>query len=194
MKKMLLGLMLSATLLGGTAVTANADTTGTPENTQGTVEFTGGDLTLDATTAGLNFGKNPISNKTEDYANINEDAAVTVTDLRGTGDGWNLSVTQGAQFAIKDKSTQDLKGAVLTLNGAMTSDSENKPTLNSSVALTPGTSSALMSAESGGYGLGTSKVVYATSNLEVPNTASKLVGTAYETTLTWNLGATPANN
>jgi len=193
MKKMLLGLMLSATLLGGTTVTANADTTGTPENTQGTVEFTGGDLTLDATTAGLDFGTNPISNKTETYANTNETAAVTVTDLRGTGDGWNLSVTQGKQFAIKDKSAQNLEGAVLTLNGAMDSDSENQPTLNSSVALTPGTSSALMGAESG-YGLGTSKVVYATSNLEVPNTATKIAGTPYETTLTWDLGATPANN
>lgn len=195
MKKMLLGLLLSATLLGGTAVTANAaDTTGTSD---GTVSFTGGDLSLDATGAGLNFGTNPITDQKATYNNQTANSGVKVSDLRGTGAGWNLSVTQGAQFKNSDATdAKELKGAQINLNGTLdtTNTSGGAPTLEKdSISLTPGATTLLAGAKADA-GLGTTTVGYDTSTLDVPQSAVKLAGAAYTTTLTWSLDATPINN
>ncbi|MFC6201450.1 WxL domain-containing protein [Lactiplantibacillus nangangensis] len=196
MKKMLLGLLLSATLLGGTAVTANAADAATGQS-DGTVSFTGGDLTLDATGAGLDFGSNKITDQKETYNNQTANSGVKVSDLRGTGAGWSLSVTQQAQFKNGDTTdAKELKGAAINLNGVL--DTSNvaggAPTLIAdSIPLTP-TASTMIAGAKADAGLGTTTIVYDTSTLDVPQSAIKLAGSKYTTTLFWNLGATPIND
>ncbi|BDZ31930.1 WxL domain-containing protein [Lactiplantibacillus sp. WILCCON 0030] len=196
MKKVLLGLLLSATLLGGTAVTANAADTAdtTTSNSTGDVTFTGGDLTLDASEAGLDFGTHQITAGSDTFANTAK-TTVSVADLRGTGDGWNLTVVQGGQFRNADGKA--LTGAVITLSGSLTSDSTNRPTFPNSdpgvdLNADAGDNHALMTA-AGDQGLGTSSMNYVASKLTIPASAARYVGSAYTTTLTWNLGNTPTN-
>jgi len=194
MKKMLLGLMLSATLLGGTAVTANAaDTTGTTGTSDGTVSFTGGDLTMATNSGTLDFGSgNKISNA-DSVFNVADTATapiITITDLRGTGAGWNLTVKQSNQFTNTENNTLD--GASINLNGEL-GDSSSK-VVTSGVALDPdnGVNPAVATAAKD-TGLGTTYINYSGSTLHVPSSSPVRATSAYQTTLTWNLGSTPDN-
>lgn len=71
----------------------------TPQTSNGTVSFTGGDITIDngdtdLAGASLDFGTNQITaaNKDDNYDNTNKSAAVSDVDLRGTAAGWDLRV------------------------------------------------------------------------------------------------------
>lgn len=209
MKKTLLGLMLSVSLLAGAAI--NASAADDPQISNGHVAFTGGDINIDngntsVTSADLEFDTHKISKEdTGIYTNTNGDAKVAVQDLRGNPTGWSLSVAQGAQFATADG--QELENAVISLHGefddrASSSIGELAPTVDDQLVLTPGTkgsdgttqngpSQVLMSAEKG-KGNGTSIAKIAGSRLTVPEQSAR-VATDYSTTLTWELAATPAN-
>lgn len=91
MKKFVLGLMISAGLLGATTVVANADTTG---SSTGDVIFTGGTLSMSVDATHLAFGSNTISSSDATLA-TSSTPTVTVSDLRGTSAGWTLTVAQG---------------------------------------------------------------------------------------------------
>ncbi|MFC6164337.1 WxL domain-containing protein [Lactiplantibacillus dongliensis] len=206
MKKTLLGLMLSVSLLAGAAVTANA-AEDAPQTSNGEVTFQGGSITIDngdtstgTSAADLNFGTHDISTSdTGTYDNTNASAKVSVEDLRGTAAGWSLAVSQGTQFTSAT-SKKELTGAVITLNGVL--DTTNSSTgadakVNTGVALTPGTTATgtttpIMTAASG-TGNGTSVDNISASTLAVPTSTAK-VSEAYNTTLTWELAATPSNS
>ncbi|MFB9768716.1 WxL domain-containing protein [Lactiplantibacillus modestisalitolerans] len=209
MKKTLLGLMLSVSLLAGAAI--NASAADDPQTSNGHVAFTGGDINIDngntaIESADLEFDSHQISKSDAGvYNNTNGKAKVAVQDLRGNPTGWSLSVAQGQQFHTGDG--QELENAVITLQSDFLGDESSSigdlaPTVTDELALTPGTkgsdgtvqngpSQVLMSADNG-KGNGTSTASIIGSRLNVP-TKSARVATDYSTTLTWELAATPAN-
>ena len=190
MKKFVLGLMISAGLLGATTVVANADTTG---SSTGDVTFTGGTLSMSVDATHLAFGSNTITSSDATLA-TSSTPTITVSDLRGTSAGWTLTVAQGQQFNTDEEGAGSaLTNAALTVAGT---ESDSAVT-NGSTTLTPGTTSAAgaagtVASAKNGTGNGALTVTFSDSKLAVPGKTTKLA-TGYTTTLTWNLSATPEN-
>lgn len=195
MKKMVLGLMVVAGLLGTSTVVANAADT----DSTGDVAFSSGTLSLSVDNTNLSFGKNTIS-----AADANLGASTTptvkVSDLRGTNAGWSLTVAQGQQFNTKtDASGSALTNAALTVASTKVSSDSTVNTKNAT--LTPGTTTSgtttngaagTVASALAGDGNGISTFTFGGSTLAVPGATPKLAQ-GYTTTLTWNLGATPSN-
>ncbi|MGM0125946.1 hypothetical protein IGI37_003347 [Enterococcus sp. AZ194] len=133
---------------------------------------------------------------------------VQVTDTRGTQTGWQLRVTQNAQF--KTAENEELVGAKLNFaNGHAISNQQNDldetqkaaitPTVLAETTdkdLTPGVETVIMTAEAGKgagtwlYDMGTEATAAESVKLSVPGKSSKLLK-AYTSTLTWTLSNTP---
>jgi len=202
MKKTLLGLLFSATLITTSGLTANAaDTT---QTSNGTVGFEGGGITIDngdtdLSAASLDFGTNKIqtTNTDDNFDNTNKVAAVSVVDLRGTAAGWDLRVKQNAAFKNdKAVANQELTGAILTLNGVLDANASTTgadATINTGVSLDTINSDKSLMAAVTGKGNGKNVANIANSQLMVPKTTARAEG-SYSTTLTWSLNATPANS
>ncbi|MFC6289883.1 WxL domain-containing protein [Levilactobacillus angrenensis] len=195
MKKMVLGLMVVAGVLGTSTVVANAADT----DSTGDVAFSSGTLSLSVDNTNLSFGKNTIS-AADATLGASTTPTVKVSDLRGTNAGWSLTVAQGQQFNTKT----DAGGSALT-NAALTVDStkvSSDSTVNTeNAALTPGTTTSgkttngaagTVASALAGDGNGISTFTFGGSTLAVPGATPKLAQ-GYTTTLTWNLGATPSN-
>lgn len=185
-------------------VTGAAPTSGTP-----------GPLSLDFASS-FNFGSQSISTTNQTYyataQNYTEGAStvsgpnyVQVTDTRGTLAGWNLTVTQDAQFETSDTIPYVLTGAEVTLdNGNVTSNlALANPTLIpatvvSSETLVPGVTSEKLIEAQANQGAGTWIYRFGTDATTGANSVSLLVpgstiqmAKSYATTLTWALNATP---
>ncbi|WP_432374542.1 WxL domain-containing protein [Lactiplantibacillus pentosus] len=196
MKKMVLGLMVVAGLLGTSTVVANAADT----DSTGDVTFSSGTLSLSVTDdTNLSFGSNTIST-TDATLNASTTPTVEVSDLRGTNAGWSLTVAQGQQFnTATDASGSALTNAALTV--ASTKVSSDSTVNTGNATLTPGTTTSgtttngaagTVASASEGDGNGISTFTFGSSTLAVPGATTKLAK-AYTTTLTWNLGDTPSN-
>jgi len=207
MKKILLGLLCATTLFTTAGLTASAsDTDPNADKTlqsNGTVEFAPGLLTIDngetgLAAASLDFGKHDIKASNEDlkYKNKNENAAITVSDLRGSGEGWTLHVKQSEVFTNKDAATnKELTGAILTLNGVLNKNNSTTgadANVNQTVSLGEVNSDHVLMDAAVGKGNGKNVADISASELMIPQTTAQAAGT-YSTTLTWNLQATPAN-
>lgn len=125
----------------------NPDVIVTPENpvpdedgnitggNEGPASVDGGGLSLDYASS-LYFGSNEISPNTMTYHAYPINATlpdgtveprpnyVQVTDLRGTGAGWRLTVSQDAQFASV-ATTKELAGAQVTIGAGVISREKN---------------------------------------------------------------------
>ena len=193
MKKMVLGLMVVAGLLGTSTVVANAADT----DSTGDVTFSSGTLSLSVTdNTNLSFGSSTIS-AADTTLNASTTPTVEVSDLRGTNDGWSLTVAEGQQFNTASGSA--LTNAALTV--ASTKVSSDSPVNPKNATLTPGTTTSgtttngaagTVASASDGDGNGVSTFTFGSSTLAVPGATTKLAK-AYTTTLTWNLGDTPSN-
>lgn len=202
MKKTLLGLLFSAALIATSGLTASA--ADTPQTSNGTVGFTGGDITIDngdtdLAGASLDFGTNQITAATKDdnYDNTNKSAAVSVVDLRGTAAGWDLRVKQNDVFKNdKAVANKELTGAILTLNGVLDSNASTTgadATANTGVALDTLNSDKVLMTAAVGKENGKNVADIAKSQLMVPKTTARATG-SYSTTLTWSLNTAPANS
>lgn len=195
MKKMVLGLMVVAGLLGTSTVVANAADT----DSTGDVAFSSGTLSLSVDNTNLSFGKNTIS-AADATLGASTTPTVKVSDLRGTNAGWSLTVAQGQQFNTKtDASGSALTNAALTVASTKVSSDSTVNTKNAT--LTPGTTTSgtttngaagTVASALAGDGNGISTFTFGGSTLAVPGATPKLAE-GYTTTLTWNLGATPSN-
>ncbi|RRK10318.1 WxL domain-containing protein [Lactiplantibacillus garii] len=202
MKKTLLGFMLSVSLIAGMAVTASADDT-TSNKSNGQVGFEKGSITIDnqnngtdTDAANLDFGlKNKIDSTTDSYPNVNTDAKISVSDLRGDPTGWNLSVAQDSYFETTDKDT--LNGSKITLVSSYSTGSSNSgeeaPTLVKKVELNPEDGSTPFMTAASGQGNGNSIADISQSTLSVPANSARLANKTYSTTLTWELTSQPGN-
>ncbi|MHC9533418.1 WxL domain-containing protein [Dellaglioa sp. L3N] len=200
MKKYLLATtLLGAAVVGlGTMNSVSADDAA--KTTDATATFTagenpdgGGSLEIKDATPTLNFGTNKIS---ADNVDLPSKAGldVTVSDLRGSFAGWNVSVSG---TPLTNKTVGDLEGASLVLpagmvNGAAATD---KITADGLDNLLDGSASINATPENGA---GTTEVNYATAADATPTAGihiNVLGGSAhavaYTTTLKWTLTDAP---
>lgn len=193
MKKLNLGTsFLAITILiggiGGMNVSAEATTQN--NNSTGSVEFISGALTLDAVPS-FDFGSQKITTKDQTYQSKTENVA-TVTDLRGSSVGWNLTVKQDTQ--LKTAQNEELKGAQLSLSkGALQTSSADTATVSNGVLIPGGASVKVLEATTG-QGNGTFSANWSPegSILEVPGNSVKLAK-HYTANLTWTLTDAPAS-
>ncbi|QBO36094.1 WxL domain-containing protein [Periweissella cryptocerci] len=172
------------------ATGAFADETATTQATTATVGIEGGTLTLDKA-SDIDFGTgHKLSLLAQDYTAQNDIAAV-VTDLTGSGAGWNLTVTQDGAFTNEKGAT--LAGAEISLPAGTVSSKSNGAAGATNVArLAPNAavdvvdnSAALKNADE--Y---TATIAGADTHLTIPAGAITNSGT-YTTSLTWNVVAGP---
>jgi len=196
MKKMVLGLMVVAGLLGTSTVVANAADTDLTGKSTGDVTFSSGKLSMSVDSANLSFGTPVISAETTPLKASNG-PTVTVKDFRGKNAGWSLTVAQDKQFSTAD-------GVVLnnaTLNVVSTKISGDSGITTTTATLNPGTTtsgtttngntSSMVASASAGVGNGVSQFSFMSSTLNVQSTTT--LAQKYTTTLTWNLGDAPSN-
>lgn len=200
MKKMVLGLMVVAGLLGTSTVVTNAADTGGVST--GDVSFSSGGLSMSVDSVPLSFGQSKISADTATLK-ASKSPTVTVSDLRGNNSGWSLTVAQGQQFNTKtDASGSELTDAALTVlgtNNSSESHFSSDSTVNTdNTPLHPGTTQTngpakTVASASAGHGNGISQFNFGSSTLNIPITTAKLAQ-EYTTTLTWNLTDAPSNS
>lgn len=159
------------------------------DSSTGSVEFIPGALTLDSV-PNFDFGSQKITTKNQTYQSKTENIA-TVTDLRGSSVGWNLTVKQDTQ--LKTAQNEELKGAQLSLSrGVLQTSSDDTATVSNGI-LIPGGASVKVLDATVGQGNGTFSANWASdgSTLEVPGSSVKLAK-HYTANLTWTLTDAPA--
>lgn len=180
-----------------------------PTNPTGPPAGTGGSLSLDFA-SGFQFGSQPISTKDKIYYALPQEYTdfdgtkkkgpnyVQVTDIRGTGAGWQLSVKQNGQFQTDEG--QQLKGAELRFNnGEMVSNlsSTYAPNANATIIMPLNAEVDVVTANSE-QGIGTWLYRFGSDEtsgersiqLNVPGSSVKYAK-KYQTSLTWSLKNVP---
>jgi hypothetical protein len=180
-----------------------------PTDPAGPPVGTGDSLSLDFASS-FQFGSQAISTKDEmytalpqeynDFAGVKKKGPnyVQITDVRGTGAGWQLSVKQNGQFQTAQ--SQELKGAKLTFkNGEMISNLSNAyaPLANGTFELPLDTEVDVVTAANDKgigtwlYRFGSDQSTGSSSiQLTVPGSSVKYAK-KYQTSLTWSLKNVP---
>ena len=180
-----------------------------PTDPAGPPTGTGGSLSLDFASS-MQFGNQAISTKNETYYALPQEYTdfdgtkkkgpnyVQVTDVRGTGAGWQLSVKQNGQFQTSE--AQKLVGAELRFkNGGMISNlsSTYAPGGNETIVMPLDTEINVVNASSE-QGIGTWLYRFGSDEasggssvqLTVPGSSVKYAK-KYQTSLTWSLKNVP---
>lgn len=171
------------------------------QTTEIELEITGGSLTLEVGDI-QPFGSHIIQ---EDVFNIttsfNENDGVTVKDLRGTWEGWTLSLTSDVFRTIDGAA---IRSGSFTLNGVNTPVLEGglgdyeeiKPAINDeiedSVVIDTGDKIVLGGA-SEDKGMGVWKYTFPNDAFQLVINPIDVYAGNYETVITWTLEATPYN-
>lgn len=183
---------------------------------------TTGPLSLDYV-SNFDFGSQKISSKNQTYyakaqgyQGVSDTSVLyaQVTDNRGTGAGWILSVAQPSQFTNDGK---ELKGAQIGINNlsvATQADSDaGSATAGGDMILVPGTGAQTVMSAKANTGQGTwvarmgkadnlvpekgdgdtNRTVDKAVSLSVPGSSNKLAG-QYTTNLNWTLSDVPSND
>lgn len=180
-----------------------------PTNPAGPMEGTGGSLSFDFASS-FQFGSQVISTKDETYYALPQEYTdfdgtkkkgpnyVQVTDVRGTGSGWQLSVKQNGQFQTAE--AQKLAGAELWLkNGEMISTLSDSyaPSAKETIEM-PLDSEVNVITANNEQGIGTWLYRFGSDEtsggrsvqLNVPGSSVKYAK-KYQTSLTWSLKDVP---
>lgn len=163
---------------------------------QGTGEA--GPLSIDYV-PNITFGSQTISGSQKVYNASELKPFVQVTDIRGTGAGWNV-IAKATAFS--DGTNESLKGSTITFSGgyALSSNtSATKPTPSNPVVLTTDNSEATVISAAENSGLGTwidrwyPTETSATSNDNVTLTvpAGSATAKTHTSTITWTLADAP---
>ncbi|MDA3972744.1 WxL domain-containing protein [Enterococcus thailandicus] len=162
---------------------------------------TGGSLSIDYISP-MNFGNHPIpkgdiqyiSDKF-DYTNNVTNAKQTyfnmiqVTDVRGTGSGWSLTLKQNGQFKTSTNTILQNAQLQLTMSKKRAQLKIGYP-INAQVINPNGTETQIMGASSG-LGIGITQLHFL-AKLEIPQSTMKL-SDEYKTTFTWSLKDVPSD-
>lgn len=189
---------LALALFAGSVMTTTASAATFAQNSNGKIEYQKGTINIEdpdnpsaAAVPSFDFGQQDITAKNKTYNAVTA-GTLKVSDLRGTGEGWKVTVTQQAQLATTTGA--ELTGAVLKLNNAKTSNSSNETVTFHAGDLTPGTASLVFDAQVNN-GNGTSTLAFADGTtdvqLEVPGSTAKK-SEAYTAELVWTLTDSPA--
>lgn len=151
-----------------------------------------GNLTIDHVSS-LDFGSFQLQSGAITLTanqNSDKDPNVQVTDKRGTGDGWTLTVAQTQEFKSAEGHT--LAGAKLTLpaGNLLTNNVNNKDNAPSTKSVVVNAEPNVVMVAANGQGLGTWADQFARENttLEIPS--GNYAG-SYESELTWTLANVP---
>lgn len=173
----------------------------------GTVNNNPGLLTLDYV-SNISFGKQAISATEKTYKSTTLQPFIQITDIRGTGEGWNVHASIDEFSKVNGDETTDeeafLKGATITFNGGDVATNGNgiSPQLSGSpdepiVLSTDETITQVVSAEQN-EGMGTWVTRWLAEEGSQENQKVKLTlppGTAttdtYTATITWSLTSGP---
>lgn len=153
-----------------------------------------GVLTIDNATP-LNFGSVALTGNGQTLKNTAKAPNVQVTDKRGTGAGWNVTV-KSSEFKDATTPTHTLKGAVISFPAgtATSSDATNvaKPVTSDLKVNADGTSGAQVIMTAGkDLGLGTWADIMPADGVTLDIAGGAYVG-EYTAQLTWTLADTPA--
>ncbi|WP_430596547.1 WxL domain-containing protein [Enterococcus sp. DIV0175] len=194
MKKAIMGIVLSATLLSATAGATVYAGDIDQKDTTGEVGFKAPDtgaLTL-VEAADLDFGMHEISATDQNYT-TESDTFSKVQDLRGTEAGWALQVSEAGQFK---NNTHELTNAQITLVSP-TIDTSSTAVAHEKAGVvlkTTNEAAVIMDAQTGeGNGLAIEDFAKGAASLSVPGATVKVAG-QYTTTLNWVLTDGVANN
>lgn len=180
-----------------------------PTNPAGPPAGTGGSLSIDFA-SGFQFGNQAISTKNETYYAIAQEYTgfdgvkkkgpnyIQVSDVRGTGSGWQLGVKQNGQFQTAE--AQTLEGAELLFkNGEMVSNLSSTYAPNASGTFEMPLDSEINVVTAGSEkGIGTWLYRFGSDEssggssvqLSVPGSSIKYAK-KYQTSLTWSLKDVP---
>ena len=192
---------LALALIAGGVMTTTVSAAPVTKNSNGKIEYRQGKIDIvdpdhpndpmHPAVPSFDFGTQDITTDNKTYNAVTA-GTLTVSDLRGTGAGWNVTVTQQAQ--LKTAANDELTGAVLKLTNATTSNSYNETVNFTAADLTPGTASRVFDAPVNN-GNGTSRLKFADASsdaqLEVPGSTVKKAA-AYTAILEWTLTDSPA--
>lgn len=152
-----------------------------------------GELTIDNVSPFV-FGTQSLTGKKATFYSTTKDANTQVTDKRGTGAGWTLSV-KSSEFVDSKDSSKVLKGALVTIPvGTVSSDDGNsseKPV--ASIASINSTDTIIFKAEEkNGLGSWVNKFDGESndSKVSIDIPAGSLKG-SYVSTITWTLADAP---
>ncbi|MGX7418667.1 WxL domain-containing protein [Carnobacterium gallinarum] len=178
-------ILVSVSIPTGLAFAATtASTKADVELTAGTGSGGAGPLNLDKAPA-FNFGSQEIATTLKTY-NADGDVPLTVSDIRGTGEGWTVNA-KITTFASTDRT---LTGAEFILPAVVpTSPEGNSPKPDDTKATTLNATDQQVFGAKKDTGLGQWKAKYDKAELKIPsgNYAGK-----YSATIEWTLLAQPA--
>lgn len=92
---------------------AEIDGNGTTGDTEASVTFTPGEIRLISAPT-LDFGSNIITDEEKSYPATSMGANARVSDLRGSGEGWDLVVAL-SKFHLDSNDEETLQGATITI-------------------------------------------------------------------------------
>lgn len=168
----------------------NPDTTG---ETEASVQFTAGELKLLQVPV-LNFGNHPIADTEQSYQAVSAGPNTQVSDLRGSGLGWNLVVSLSS-FHLEEGGGPTLQAATIQITSpkvaAVNGNVGTPPAAVAQLTLTSdGTETPVLEAGNG-TGMGVWELVWTPANTTLtvkPGTAQQGKSVA---TLNWSLQSTP---
>lgn len=200
---------------GGVAGEGYVATTEKAAEAKSTAEFEviGGDLTLDAV-PDMQFGKTSVKDivteatttltyqngvvNNKKTADGNPNGRIRVSDYRGTGAGWNLSIALG-DFVDINNEDNVLSGVTLTLNAPLDDGNSLAASSKENIEVTPTKAATVVNALSdkveGNKTPGTGENVYtitkSDTTLKIDQNKAVKAGT-YQADLTWTLANTPS--
>lgn len=160
------------------------------ESSNATIAFDGGNLVLVGAPT-IAFGLHTIDTATESFVASSVAPSLGVSDARGTGLGWNVTV---ALSAFQSGEANTLQGAALTMNNATVTSSGTGtgPTAGSTITL-PSNGTAVPvenAALNAGLGVWSTAWLPADVSLNIP-IVSQSVG-SHQAAMTWTLTDAPA--
>ena len=172
--------------LATTATTpVSAAVQSSPSNTTGKVTFTAGDLTLNQV-PDFDFGTQNILPTDQTYT-ATANGVTKITDLRGDGKGWELTVT-ATELTANGKT---LENAQISLENGVATNANGETVTATNAVLVPNTAAKVFSAATNnGNGESTLTWDKANAKLFVPGASTKSAA-QYTATLTWTLADAP---
>lgn len=189
-------LIAAILLMAAGTIPAYAEETGDngrTGSTEASISFTAGTLRL-ASVPVLDFGSQNVSAEEETYRAANISSPIQVSDLRGSGKGWELLVSL-SEFTLEDGVTPTLKAAGIEISAptvmAVNGNIGTPPSTPVNLVLTSDNTETRIWTADVNEGMGVWDLVWHEDNTRLrvkPGTAQEGTSAA---TLTWTLQTAP---
>lgn len=195
---------IALTLLSLASVFALSTTAVKAEENDPAADVTETTTTTNLTTqgAGINFFNKTESLNFEDFvingknakqqSKATSDISLTVSDLRGTREGWVVTARHTGVESSKSGKEDELKGATISLSGGTLTDSLGERINLNNITINKDEATIYNAKAESGMGNWTHLWEPAGITLIIPtDEARDMYASEYSTTITWTLAATP---